>query len=787
MAEFKHLALPAAKVKLERRKQPAPQTQPIRSPAGHAKKIGVEANAVVAATKEQPQLEGVDPALILVAHMQGSVAEDEWQRAGFSIIGSDANRTLVLCTKDTEMVEFKRRLELYQKGTPADQKTPKHSSLFAFIDQLSGYEPVDRIGPRLRERGISSLEDFEDTATYNLDIELWDSEPANDRWLVQDRFKHYVASLGGEVTDTYTGESGWMLARLICSGAILKKLLALAQVRSIDDIPQPDIDPYDAAPLTTGDFDTPPAPPAGALRIGLIDSGISANPLIAPAVADSFGVPTDLGDADDCGHGTKVGSICVYGDVAATAANGGFNPAFWICSAKVVDENGEFPKNVLVQAQMRQAIEQLHHLGCRIINISLGDKTAVYDGGRVSPWAATLDELAREFDILIIVSAGNADPRDAIALDHVVNSYPAYLTDERFRIVEPATACNVVTVGAIAHTNGLPDIAVDHVALQPIASEDQPSPLTRTGPGVAGATKPDLVDYGGTLVFDGHTQSLKQGSTCPTAGVTTLNADYLANLFARASGTSYAAPLVTFKAALLQRRFPDATANLLRALLVTAADVPASAFATLSEVGKGVPRQVCGYGLADVKKALSSEQNRVILFAEGELEIDEVAIYEIDMLKEFRETKGKRHIRVTLAFDPPVRRTRADYLGVEMDFRLARNMTLKEVTEFFRKRDKKKEGRHIDPAPRQKDNLLPGPEIRDCGTLQSGTYATSQKIRGEQDIYYLVVRCKGKWADTKAQRFAVVVELSHEKDIRLHQRLEEQIRLRGQQRVRQRT
>jgi hypothetical protein len=49
--------------------------------------------------------------------------------------------------------------------------------------------------------------------------------------------------------------------------------------------------------------------------------------------------------------------------------------------------------------------------GCRLFVLSLGDVHANLPRGRVGPWAATLDELARELDILIIVSAGNRAPR----------------------------------------------------------------------------------------------------------------------------------------------------------------------------------------------------------------------------------------------------------------------------------------------------------------------------------------------------------------------------------------
>jgi len=61
---------------------------------------------------------------------------------------------------------------------------------------------------------------------------------------------------------------------------------------------------------------------------------------------------------------------------------------------------------------MRATVTALAARGCRIVNISLGDKTLTpYAGGRASPWSAEVDALARELDIVIIVSAGNAGSR----------------------------------------------------------------------------------------------------------------------------------------------------------------------------------------------------------------------------------------------------------------------------------------------------------------------------------------------------------------------------------------
>lgn len=46
--------------------------------------------------------------------------------------------------------------------------------------------------------------------------------------------------------------------------------------------------------------------------------------------------------------------------------------------------------------------------------------------------------------------------------------------------------------------------------------------------------------------------------------------------------------------------------------------------------------------------------------------------------------------------------------------------------------------------------------------------------------YYLIVRCERQWFSDEfaKQRFAVVVELSHNEDIRLYARVEERLRVR---------
>ena len=71
--------------------------------------------------------------------------------------------------------------------------------------------------------------------------------------------------------------------------------------------------------------------------------------------------------------------------------------------------------------------------------------------------AATLDDLDRELDVLIIVSAGNRPPRPrgGPSVEEAVTVYPTYLLEPENRLAQPGGAANVVTVGAIAGETGL--------------------------------------------------------------------------------------------------------------------------------------------------------------------------------------------------------------------------------------------------------------------------------------------------------------------------------------------
>lgn len=780
MPRYDHLQLLRLPERFERRRTGGGGRPPNRDPAGHSARLGAELTQAVQTQQRRRHAEFVDPLLVLRVQMTGALLEDDWNQLGLTVLSSDDDRTLVLFSSTDDMADFRRRLAAYGGGAPPGQQNPPYNAFVAGIETIGAVEPRDRIGIRAREDGFTEPTDFQAGVSYTVDVELWDLGRRELRVRKADQIAAYVDARNGEELDRYIGPSITLL-RVRCDGAIIQTLLGIDDIAEIDVPPAPDIATGQAVDLALANLPTVGAVADDAPLIGIIDSGVNDHPLIEDIIAGAIAVPDALGTADDFGHGTRVAGVAIFGDLRAQLAAGTLERGARLCSAKVVDQNGAFPDRRLTPGQMREAVTRLHQeFGCRIFVIALGDRKKVYDGGKVGPWAATLDELVAELDVGIVVSVGNSGPRAGNRIEQAVTEYPGYLLEPANRLCEPAGAMNVITVGSLAHGGGMGPGVADNVGVRPITRAAEPSPFTRIGPGIRGAIKPDLVDVGGTLIYDPVVQRLRGGEDHPEAGILSLHNHPVDRLFASGSGTSYSAPLVAFKAAQILARFPDASANLVRALLVSGASVPPEASARLQLLGGDAQRSICGHGQIDLERAAFSDDARVALYAEDELEIDHFAVYQIPVPEDFQTERGRRTIRVTLAYDPPVRHTRRDYVGNSMGFRLIRGCDPDLIFEHFRRRVVAEEGRFPEMENRFNCALAPTPTVREKSTLQSATATFSRDITRYGDTYYLVVRCAGGWAaEVTRQAFAVVVEIAHEADIQLYERLSQRVRVRA--------
>lgn len=792
MPDLPHLILPRAEYDLPRKKTGFGRP-PEREHSEHGEVLRGQVETVLRGYQRRQRPSGIDPSLILRVQLnpKAAVDEDTWERCGLNLLSVDENKTLVLFSSDAEMSDFRRRLSEYEGGPiRPGQKSAPHTQVFASIDEIGEVRPQDRIGRLLRAEGVSDVSGLEEDQEYIVDIELWDfgSRDANREKMAQ--LRAFIETEGGRATDDYVGEN-LVLLRARARGAIFKHLLEMESVAIVDLPPEPTLTVAELLDLGIEDFPVVPEPDEDAPGVAVLDSGLTAgHPLLSPAIGEATSVPRSWGDASDGhGHGTMVAGIALYGNVEECINNRSFVPRLTLHSARVLNSQCRFDDENLITTQMREAIEYFRNTyGCRVFNASLGDARLPYKGGKVSPWASILDTLARELDVVIVVSAGNYshDPGDGNSPDGNLQYYPRYLLSDEAKIIEPATGAIVLTVGALAHSSNVPPgSAGNSVAFRPIAQGGQPSPFTRSGPGLGGSIKPELCEVGGNSAYDGLAKRVRN---VRELSVISTNRQYIQRLFNTDSGTSYAAPKVAHMAARLYGEFPDASANLVRAMLASSAVVPDASKRILDPVGPHAALQICGYGQPDFELASKSDKARVVLYADSALAFDNFHIYEVPIPDEFVQERGLRRISVSLAYDPPVRHTRFDYLGVKMSFRLIRGKSVDEIAEAFRQR-----GQDEDQVDRLSStsfdcSMEPKATVREGGTLQKASFTMRRTPSIDYgDTYYLVVRCEKKWArdEHAPQRYAVVVSLAHSAEVNLYNqirnRVQATIRLRARQ------
>ncbi len=779
MPDLPHLPLRRVEYEAQRKKKPGYGKIPSRDFRRHGENIGQRVEVMLEGFTRQPPPRGIDPALILRVKLDGNVDEDTWQRAGLTLVGHTEGDRFVLFSSDAELRQFRRQVEAYRGGPPHGQKNPPYVGLISKIEEVGRIGPTDRIGRLLRAGGITTLDHFLDGITYTLDLDLWHTGNIQDCQNRLAQIRTFVDAQGGRITDTYVGSS-LVLARVKASGQCIKALLIVDAVASIDLPPRVSLRVSEQLDVSLQDLGGVPQSPGEVPGVCTLDSGVtSGHPLIGPAIGEATAVPAQLGDPSDAhGHGTLVAGLALYGNVQQRIEQRSFVPQLRLFSARVLNANNEFDDESLITTQMRQAIEYFKSThGCRVFNASLGDPRTPFNGGKLSPWASILDNLARELDVVIVVSAGNYDyePFGAEDPDEHVSGYPRYLLEPPAKIIEPATGCIVLTVGALANSADVPPQR-GAVQFRPIAQPGQPSPFTRSGPGIGGAIKPEFCDYGGNLGYNGTLQRLEYTTEL---SVISTNREYLARLFGTAVGTSFAAPRVAHNAARLLGNVPRASANLVRALLASSATVPKPATELLEPLGEDAIRHLCGYGVPSLQRALSSDSNRVVLYAENTLPFDSFHIYEVPIPDEFYEDhRGERRISVNLAFDPPVRHSRFDYLGTTMSFRLIRGRNVDEVAEAFRQRSQTEPKVERIGSPYDCP-MIPKPTQREASTLQKATFTMRRKPENYGDTYFLVVRCQAKWAlpEDSPQRYGVVVSIVQDAQVDIYARLEARVRV----------
>lgn len=818
-----HLELPVWNVPTNRRKRGGgrpPLREDIRS---HGQSLDNQAEAVINSLESRlaSAPAGINPKLLfkLQLNSKGSLDENQLRQMGLRLLAHSAESALVVFPDDSALHELRRHIQEYAGITEGGHKF----AYVANIDAIVDISPDDRIGRRLRANPIQENENVA------LDIELWHEGTYEGCQRLISEIRILLQTHNSAITDQWIGQSMCLL-RAKLSRVAIEALIQVDYVKEIERKPEPVFELSDVITTGIGSVEIGDTPPENAAGVLVIDSGVmQGHPLLGPALGDAQVFPDRLGtrvvggadDADQAtgGHGTAVAGIAVYGDLGECLAIGSFRPSVWLFSARVTDNQNEYSEDELVEHQLASAVDYFltHYSNVKVINISLGNANYPFqDGNYQFRLAAVIDELAyihREREIVFVISAGNYIP-EHLTDEDIGQQYPNYLFDSQARLIDPATSAISLTVGGLSYGYGRDlEGRMDGDTVRLVAGErGWPSPFSRTGWGMGGAIKPELVDYAGDWRLERGRIYYNQ----PTyAGIPTTAKNFSppdGRPFRTVSGTSFSAPRVANLAAKLFNEFPDASSNLIRALIVGSARLGESQPPYLEDKPAHSEEilRLHGYGQPDFERARWSASNDVLLIRDTQITLDTFQLFAIPPLpEEFMTTRGHRYLSITLAFDPPTRHTRVDsYLGTTMYFRLYRNVTHEQISEAIAAVNEENDSATGNEAVSEdttreapalkhlrKNNarpididLIPGPQRREKGTLQRGIHKIGNTgWKYDRAPLVLAVVCQRKWAPANItdQRFAVVVSLHHTDEtldlyarIRQHTRLYQKVRVR---------
>lgn len=447
------------------------------------------------------------------------------------------------------------------------------NNIIGFLDSNTAIVKVDSIEEGLQiknnianyvknPRGISAIESIEVFKPFIVDIEdnqavkisLIDFLNYEINNAVKIAFIKYCNEFNIEVKEVNYSPGLIIFKIKNASKGVLDNISDFEALESITFMPKYQVETDSMEAENTVDIKTPTEGVEYPI-VGVLDSGVSKNPYLAPWLLDDkfSSYPDELIDPM---HGTCVSSIILYGD-QLQGKNWTGNTGCKIFDATVFPDQKQesIDEDELVE-NIREAIKKNNHI--KIWNLSLGT-AAESDINDFSDFGKALDDIQLTNDVIICKSTGNCK--------NFEKGHP------KSRVARSGDSVRSLVVGSVAHSKNTHDIAdINH-----------PSPFTRIGPGPANSIKPDLVSFGGNAGLNGG-KTIQNG----------VNAIAHNGNAVRIIGTSFATPRVTSLLSELNFKINETfNPTLLKALAIHSAKYPTGISLPISErvnqMGFGIP------------------------------------------------------------------------------------------------------------------------------------------------------------------------------------------------------
>lgn len=775
-----HLLLPDPRRLPSRRASGGGGGGPVRQRSTHGRALNDQLSSVIRAPRRIDH--GIDPDLVFKIRAASRPSESAFEGRGVQILGETADYTYFVMAGDDGSALSAEIARYVASGSM--------SSFFDSVNDIEPYGPEDRSGP-----GVDTL--LAVTVTIVLDVGIWSAYDYAEASRRTHTVEAVLARSNGRVLlRSTTARRNYLRVEVTAEG--LQDLLDTSVVEMVRTPPVPFLDFREWRDLSAQNLTRDEV--ASAVVGVLDDAPAESHPLLAGLVLSiESTAPSSYQWQRRGSHGTEVVGRVLYPDldeelrdlVSLTAVGA-------VRIARILEPDPGRPDAPPRFAQfdfphviVEQAIRHLHETySIKVFNLSVG-YSEPFNDLHIGPLTEVIDDLSRELGIVVVVPTGNAgtnvDGRTASG-HHVIDDKPEHFFTPEHRLSEPGPAALAVTVGSVALSGAAAELP-GRLGWQAASAANELSPFSRIGPGLGTTAKrrnkPDVVHYGGNLVINdtGHAVANDPGAGVVTTSFRLGDARVLASV----NGTSFAVPAIARLAADISHAYPDASANLIRALLATGATEPAPANAIAEPHRRAA---MYGYGLPLRARAVDSEATRVTMTYDGGMPIDTVQIHPLPVPDVFRRgVGGERSISVALAFDPPVRRQRREYLAASMKIDIYRDIDPDELAEMLVKQDPDDAQDLIND--RRRLRLSPGSNSFTNSTLQSRHWIARKTFVDDEETFYVAITHKAQtWArdnpDYQNQSYALAVTLEdqHLVNVDLHQVLTQQVQVPARVRIR---